>query len=50
MVEQQVELAVMSLHLHGELAVSGKTEILSQTLVTDYIFTWLITQENYIAC
>jgi hypothetical protein len=51
MVKQQVELRVSHYSIHvAALAVSGKTEILSQTLVTNSIFTWLITQENFIAC
>jgi hypothetical protein len=50
-VEQQVELAVCHCtFMVVEFAVSGKTETLSQTVVTDYIFKWLITQENFIAC
>jgi hypothetical protein len=41
MVEQQVELIVGHYTFTiAEFAVSGKTDILSQTLVTDYIFTW----------
>jgi len=40
MVEQQVELTVgHDTFTIAELTVSGKTEILSQKLVTDYIFT-----------
>ena len=40
-VEQQVELTVSHYTFTtAELAVCGKTEILSQTMVTDYIFTW----------
>ena len=41
LVEQQVELTVGHYTFTiAKLAVSGNTEILSQTLVTDYIFIW----------